>query len=238
MSLITHSIAGPVGRLRLTRSEQRNALSRQLVDEALQAIDDFTQARVTTALLEADPPVFCAGNDLDEMNPETAAAPQFLQALLTSPFFWIAVIDGPAYGAGVAAVACCPVALATQQAAFELPEWGLGLFPAPVVGHLEVVMGARAAFTAGLSGSPITATDAARCGLVTETLAAHDVESRVQYWVERVAKNPQAAAAARRAWQGRFRDSPQRDRLTELDENMRSQLAVWQWQEPSMADAR
>jgi enoyl-CoA hydratase len=227
VSLVASSVAGEVARLRLTRPDQRNALSRELVSGAVAAIDEFVQCGAVVAVLEADPPVFCAGNDLEEMDLDTAAAPRLLEAILTSPLFWIAAVNGPAYGAGVAVVACCPVVLATERAVFELPEWQLGLFPAPVVGHLEAIMGPRAAFTAALSGAPIAASDAVRFGLATELCSPNELDARVQDWIDRLIARPAAAHAARDAWQTRFRTLGARDRLEGLQENMRDQLAVW-----------
>jgi enoyl-CoA hydratase/carnithine racemase len=228
MSLVESSVIGRLGYLRLTRPRQRNALSRELVAEATAAIGAFVREGATMAILKADPPVFCAGNDLDEMDPDSAAAPDFLKALLTSPLFWVVVVDGPAYGAGVAVAACCPVVIATERSSFELPEWRLGLFPAPVTGHLEAVIGIRAAFTAALSGDRITAADAARCGLVTEVVDATESDAAVSRWVDHLAARPEAADAARRAWQDRFLNGQQRDRIARLDDNMRAQLSNWQ----------
>src|SRR4051812_4337650 len=59
---------GPVVRLVLDRPHKRNALSRELLSQLLQALDDLARdesARVV--ILAGNGPVFSAGHDLGEM---------------------------------------------------------------------------------------------------------------------------------------------------------------------------
>lgn len=63
-----------VGILRLNRPEKRNAISALLVDEAIQALEDFDNDPGVNAvvILSTHPKVFCAGRDLDEGSAEAA----------------------------------------------------------------------------------------------------------------------------------------------------------------------
>ena len=59
----------------LSRPERRNALSRVLLEELLQAFEDLLlQKSVRAVVLTGDGPTFCAGMDLKEMA-ETAKMP-------------------------------------------------------------------------------------------------------------------------------------------------------------------
>jgi enoyl-CoA hydratase/carnithine racemase len=202
--LIDAAVVDGVGRLRLTRAGKRNALSHGLVDEAEAAVDRFTAAGVSVAVLAADPPVFCAGNDLVEARADrdNPAADRFFELLVGSPLLWIAAVSGPALGAGVAAVACCPIAVATPDAQFILPERGIGLFPTAVLKYLEPSMGPRAAFAFGFSGRPLGAEEARASGLVNEVVAAEQLDAAVERWVELAVERPTITDAARSSWQG------------------------------------
>lgn len=223
MRLVSSSVSGGVGRLRLTRPDKRNALTHAMVDEVIEAMDAFAAAGAAVAVLEADPPVFCAGNDLREARADRdrAAAERILGALLERPLHWIAAVEGPALGAGVAVVAACPVAIASEDAWFSLPEITIGLFPAGVTPYLEPLIGLREAHTAGLSGERLPAAAVAR--LVTETVPPGEVHDRVDAWAEHLVANPQVAAAGRESWQRRFRTAAFTERRDSLDEILRAQ---------------
>ena len=68
MSLVQTSFEDGVARVRLCRSEKRNALSRQLLTELAAAIRSLlAEDSVRVLILEAEGTVFCAGMDLGEM---------------------------------------------------------------------------------------------------------------------------------------------------------------------------
>ncbi|MET1075950.1 MAG: enoyl-CoA hydratase/isomerase family protein, partial [Umezawaea sp.] len=162
--LVTSTIDDGVGELRLTHARKRNAVGPEMVAQAFEAMDGFARAGVQVAVLSADAPVFCAGNDLDELGTLTSIADfsvtRLVQALLERPIFWVAAVDGPALGGGMALVAACPMVVVSDRASFALPELNVGLFPAGVRQYLEVVMGARAALDAGVTGRRIEAPEA------------------------------------------------------------------------------
>ena len=220
--LVAVSVDDGVGRLRLTRAGKRNAISHALVDEAVAAMDELVGGGVRVAVLEADPPAFCSGNDLSEIEEVTDAAStavvRFLDALLTRPLFWIGSVSGPALGGGMAVVAACPVAIASEQAWFALTERRLGFFPSGVLPYLEVVMGARQAFQAGLTGRTITAAEAAELGLVAEVHPHDRLADRVQEVAADLAAHACVADAGREVWQRRFATSGFVERAAQLDE--------------------
>ncbi|MFM7737126.1 MAG: enoyl-CoA hydratase-related protein, partial [Alphaproteobacteria bacterium] len=72
-------IDGPVARLSLNRPEQRNALSREMLDALQQALDRVDRAEgVRAVVLEGRGPAFSAGHDLREMS---TAAPAEIEDL-------------------------------------------------------------------------------------------------------------------------------------------------------------
>jgi enoyl-CoA hydratase/carnithine racemase len=218
--LVSAAVVDGVGRLRLTRSEKRNALDHALVDEAAAAMEEFVRRGVRVAVLEADAPVFCAGNDLaeiGELDAASTAVVRFIDAMLTRPLFWIGSVAGPALGGGMALVAACPVALASDEAWFALPERRLGFYPAGVLPYLEVVMGTRPAFAAGLSGRGIPADEAATLGLVDEVVPHHRLAERTDEVAAELVADAAVSDAGRRVWQGRFRTAAFLERQAQLN---------------------
>ena len=63
-----------VGIIRLNHPEKRNAMSVVLVDEVVQALQDFDRDPEVNAvvILSTHPKVFCAGRDLDEGSTKAA----------------------------------------------------------------------------------------------------------------------------------------------------------------------
>lgn len=227
MSSLVKAFVRPdgAGELRLTRSGKRNALSHALVDEALAAMDEWAAAGVSVAVLSADPPVFCAGNDLVEARAdrEHAAADRFLGALLERPLFWIAALSGPLFGAGVSIAAVCPIAVADERAWMALPEREIGLYPAGVLPYIEEQLGTRRTLALGLSGERLEAASAVEHGLYTELAGPGEHEIRVAHWCTVAASRPQVTDAARRAWQQRFRTEAATDRGAQLQQILDSQ---------------
>ena len=78
----------------------------------------------------------------------------------------IARVHGAAYGGGVGLVACCDIAIATQNATFALSEAKLGLIPAAISPYVVSAIGERAARRYFLTAERFDAAEAFRLGLV------------------------------------------------------------------------
>jgi enoyl-CoA hydratase len=213
------------GELRLSRPEKRNSLSHELVDGALAAMDGWIDSGVQTAVLSAEPPVFCAGNDLVEARADRhrPAADRLASALLERPIFWIVAASGPLLGAGAILAAVCPVVIADERAWVALPEREIGLFPAGVMPYVEEQLGVRRTLTLGMTGERMGAAEAADRGLYTELVESARLEERVAHWCGVAAERPQVTAAARRSWQERFASSGATERAAQLQDVLDSQ---------------
>ena len=205
-----------VARLVLCRPEKRNALSADLLLATLQAIDDIDESGATVGILASEGDVFCAGADLAGLGGDGPTMVDLCERLLTSTAFWIAAVQGPAIGAGVALVAVCPMSVVSRQAWFGLPEVSLGLFPAGVVAYLEPSLGTRHCVEWGLRGSRISAVAPEVRNLVTELVEAGDVEGRVMDWAVKLADTRAPTETARMVWQGALRTHAARERRREV----------------------
>lgn len=197
----------------LNRPEKRNALSRELLAELHQAIDDLHQERkVRGVILTGAGKVFCAGMDLQEMQ---AAAEQedrqqqwyrdsvlyrdLIEAMLRFPKPLVAAVNGPAVAGGAGLVMACDLVVACDAASFGFPEPRRGIVAGMVAPLLAFRLGAaRAAyllFTAQLA----TAQQMHAYGLYHELVDEDKTWARASQLVAEVAKSaPESMQATKR----------------------------------------
>ena len=122
-----------VHRLILSRPAKRNAISKDMYDQACRQVSALEEQGVRVAVLAGDGPAFCAGADLGELDSGFNAPVELAERLRRSSVFWIAQVHGGVLGAGLALVSGCHAAIGAPDAWFCLPELGHGFYPAPVV---------------------------------------------------------------------------------------------------------
>lgn len=175
-------VDGPCGTIILRRPAQRNALSRELLEQLRQALDDlYRQKSVRAVVLTGAGSIFSAGTDLHEMQAAMSADDAFqqwsadaqrlcdlLEAMLRFPKPLIAAVNGPALGTGLAIVAACDHVVAANEATFGAPEPELGLAAGVSAPLLAFRLGAGQAASLLLGGRTIPAVEAHQRGLVHE----------------------------------------------------------------------
>ena len=185
------SIRDGVGVVALNRPEVHNAFNETLIAEltlALHALE--SDAAVRAVVLLGQGKSFCAGADLAWMKKMAAydhatnlADAQSLALMLRTLYRLakptVACVHGAASGGGVGLLACCDIAIATQDATFALSEAKLGLIPATISPYVIEAIGARAARRYFLTGERFTAAEAFRLGLVHEIVPAADLDGKV-----------------------------------------------------------
>ncbi|UTX53542.1 enoyl-CoA hydratase/isomerase family protein [Leucobacter aridicollis] len=166
----------------LSRPSRANAVSRQMLRELIELADwlDGNEA-VRFLILTGDGPIFAAGQDLQEMREplsdesQARAAMRALQRLAQEVMHKLegleqiafAVIQGSAYGAGVAIAMTADFRLMAADAVLNLPETNLGMFLTyGATPRLVSVMGASAAKEFVMFARDMPAADALRHGLV------------------------------------------------------------------------
>jgi len=176
------------------------------------AFDDIMIAELTAALarIDADPAVrsvvltgsgasFSAGADLHWMRgmarageAENRADSEALARLMRTLNFLskptVARVNGAAYGGGVGLVACCDIAIASDSARFGLTEVKLGLVPAVISPYVIAAIGARHARRLFVTGELFDAAEAARIGLVHQTVPAADLDAAVTRALDALAR--------------------------------------------------
>src|SRR5688572_30248043 len=153
------NIHGSTGTLILNRPDKRNALSRQLLAEIRQALEDLHQQRsVRAVIITGAGSAFCAGMDLGEMlatsrqpdalamwNQDALTYRDLMELMLRFPKPLIAAVNGPALAGGAGLMLACDIVVAADSATFGLPE--------PLRGLVAGVVAPLLAFRAGCGAS-------------------------------------------------------------------------------------
>ena len=165
---------GPIAIIKINRPEARNAVN-GAVAEGIEAAIDEIEAKddIWIGIITGEPPVFCAGADLKEINSGKAASlatarggfAGVTQRERTKPL--IAAVDGPALAGGTEIVLSCDLVVASTTATFGIPEVKRSL--AAAAGGL-FRLGRKLPFNLAmeltLTGDPIGAERAHHFGLV------------------------------------------------------------------------
>ena len=191
-----------------TRSDEYNTITPQLRDDLRDALDEAEQddaARVI--LLEAEGPAFCAGYGLDWSTAYQARAESservwdsvtdmrmmssFVEVYMKLWYSWkptIAAVQGWCIAGGTDMVLCADMIVAGEGATFGYPParvWGVPTTPMWVYR-----MGLERAKRYLLTGDEIPATEAARIGMILETVADDRLHDRAHQLAERMARVP------------------------------------------------
>lgn len=189
---------GEAATVRLNRPEKRNALSLELMEEliaALQALGKDTAVRAI--VIEGAGPVFSAGHDLSEMTGRDLPFYQRLFEVCTElmetihrlPQPVIAKVHGVATAAGCQLVAACDLAIAADDARFATPGVKIGLFCSTPMVPLTRAIGRKRALEMLLTGEFVDAETARSWGLVNDVVPPDQLTTAVNELVEKIASS-------------------------------------------------
>jgi cyclohexa-1,5-dienecarbonyl-CoA hydratase len=115
----------------------------------------------------------------------------------------LAVVAGPALGAGSILAAGCDMVLAAQSAKFGHPEIRGGVFNTVAAALLPRLVGRKRAFELLMMGTSLTAAEAERIGLVTRAVPDERLDAEVAAVVQRFQESSAPVVQlARRAIEG------------------------------------
>jgi enoyl-CoA hydratase/carnithine racemase len=189
---------GLAARVRLERPEKRNALSLELMEELIAALEALGADRSVRAIvIEGAGPAFSAGHDLSEMVGRDVVFYQrlfdvctvLMETIHRVPQPVIAQVHGIATAAGCQLVAACDLAVAADTARFATPGVKIGLFCSTPMVPLSRAVGRKRALEMLLTGEPIDAPTALDWGLVNRVVPEDRLEAEVAGLVERIARS-------------------------------------------------
>jgi enoyl-CoA hydratase/carnithine racemase len=165
--------------LTLNHPEKRNALSRTMLLALKAQLDHLADDRaVRVVILRASGPVFSSGHDLRELvdgkeadyTALFALCTEVMEAIRKLPKPVIAQVQGVATAAGCQLAATCDLVVASESATFATPGVKIGLFCTTPAVALTRAIGPKHAMEMLLTGTPITAMEAQRIGLVNRVV--------------------------------------------------------------------
>jgi enoyl-CoA hydratase/carnithine racemase len=185
----------------LNRPEVFNAMNTQMGLDLMELFEGFAldaeDVRVIV-LTGTGEKAFCAGGDLKERKGMTDEAWQaqhaiferMVRAIIGCPIPVIAAVNGIAFGGGCEIAAATDFIYASQNARFAVPEVTLGIMPgAGGTQNLPRAMGERRAKEMVLTGSPISAEEAAAWGLVNRVVPLAELLEAALTTARRIAGN-------------------------------------------------
>lgn len=189
--LIQLEIRQQVALLTLNRPEKRNALTREVILEMNQLVEQVkADEDVRLLVLQATGSVFCAGMDLAEMKSRAEAEDpeqewqsdsevynQLVGNLFSLSIPTLAVLPGPVLAGGTGLVFACDLVLASENAFISLPEPKRGIVAAMVTPLLMYRTNLSTASYLLLSGKNLSAIAAQNQGLFHEVVPAAELET-------------------------------------------------------------
>ncbi len=188
----------PAARITLNRPEKRNALSLELMEELIVALEALGAAPgVRAIVIEGAGPAFSAGHDLGEMVGRELpfyerlfdVCTVLMETIHRVPQPVIAKVHGVATAAGCQLVAACDLAVASEDARFGTPGVKIGLFCSTPMVPLSRAIGRKRALEMLLTGDLVDAPTALQWGLVNRVVPPERLEAEVAVLVERIARS-------------------------------------------------
>lgn len=189
-----------IATITLNRPDKRNAVSFQLVDELLAALDEIEKSDSQITIITGAGKAFCAGMDLDELKgllgkthdenvKDSARMAAMFRRLYEFPKPTIAAVNGAAIAGGAGLATMCDLTLAVPDAKFGYTEVRIGFVPAIVSSILVWQIGHKVARDLLMTGRLFDAAEAQRYGLVNEVVPADRLMTRARELAEQILEN-------------------------------------------------
>jgi enoyl-CoA hydratase len=188
---------GRVAILTINRPDKLNALSQQVRDEVLAALDELaTDDGIGVVVITgAGDKAFIAGADISEFEGrgpmdqrEAMRFPRIYDAMAAYPKPVIAMINGFCLGGGCELAMSCDLRIASERARFGQPEIKLGLIPGGGgTQRLPRLVGLGHAVRLTLTGDMIGAAEAQQIGLVEMVVPHEELRARTLELAQKIA---------------------------------------------------
>jgi methylglutaconyl-CoA hydratase len=212
MNYNTLQLAFDVGiaTLTLNRPEKRNAISYELIDDLLRALEEVRQSPARILILTGAGKAFSSGLDLDNLKALIGRTPEqnlqdsrtmvsLFRSLYEFPKPTIAAVNGAAIAGGTGLALLCDFTLAAPEAKFGYTEVRIGFVPAIVSTFLLRQVGEKIARDLLLTGRIFDAEEGLRMGLLKEVVPAEQLMDRARELAAQLMENsPMSLAYTKR----------------------------------------
>jgi methylglutaconyl-CoA hydratase len=198
---------GAVATITLNRPEKRNALSFELLDELMAALDEVEQSSAQVLIVTGAGKAFCAGMDLEELKSllgkshdenvkDSAHMARIFRRIYDFPKPTIAAVNGAAIAGGTGIATMCDFTVAVPEAKFGYTEVRIGFVAAIVSSILVWQVGHKIARDVLMTGRLFDAVEAYRFGLVNEVVAAEQLMPRARQLASQLLENSPSSVRA------------------------------------------
>jgi methylglutaconyl-CoA hydratase len=188
---ITLTYEDRIALLTLNRPEKRNAISFEVVEEVLRALEEVKRSQALVLIVTGAGKAFSGGLDLDNLKAlvgrtheqnvrDTETMAQLFRAIYEFPKPTIAAVNGAAIAGGTGMATMCDITVASTEAKFGYTEVRIGFVPAIVSSFLVRQVGEKHARDLLLTGRLFDAAEAYRIGLVNEVVEPERVMPRAR----------------------------------------------------------
>ena len=223
-----------VATITLNRPDKRNAISFELIDDLLHALDEVAKSDVIVLIVTGAGKAFCSGMDLDNLKSllgrsqeqnleDSRTMVRLFRSLYEFPKITIAAVNGPAIAGGTGLALLCDFTLVVPEAKFGYTEVRIGFVPAIVSTFLLRQIGEKQARDLLLTGRLFGAEEAARLGLVNEIVAPDKLLPRA---LELAASLMENSSASLRATKQLLTDHARAEIDVQIEKALRENAAI------------
>lgn len=225
---------GRVATITLNRPGKRNAISFELINDLLRALDEVAKSDAIVLILTGAGKAFCSGMDLDNLKALLGRTPEqnlhdsetmvrLFRTLYEFPKVTIAAVNGAAIAGGTGLALLCDFTLAVPEAKFGYTEVRIGFVPAIVSTFLLRQVGEKQARDLLLTGRIFAADEAARLGLVNEIVPGDNLMARARALASLLMEN---SAPSLRATKQLLTDHARMELDAQIDAAVRENAAI------------
>jgi methylglutaconyl-CoA hydratase len=198
---------GGLATLTLNRPEKRNAISFELIDDLVRALEEVANSDAIVLIITGAGKAFCSGMDLENLKSLLGRTPEqnvedsrtmvrLFRSVYECPKVTIAAVNGPAIAGGTGLALLCDFTLAVPEAKFGYTEVRIGFVPAIVSTFLLRQVGEKQARDLLLTGRIFGAEEALRLGLVNEVVPPDNLLARARQLAGTLMENSPASLRA------------------------------------------
>jgi methylglutaconyl-CoA hydratase len=196
-----------VATLTLNRPDKRNAISFELIDDLLKALEEIAKSDAIVLIVTGAGKAFCSGMDLDNLKSLLGRTPEqnlqdsetmveLFRSIYEFPKVTIAAVNGPAIAGGTGLALLCDFTIAVPEAKFGYTEVRIGFVPAIVSTFLLRQLPEKQARNLLLTGRIFDADEALRLGLITEVVPSDRLMERTHALAAKLMENSAASLSA------------------------------------------
>ena len=228
------ALEGGVATLTLNRPDKRNAISFELIDDLLRALDEVAKSDAIVLIVTGAGKAFCSGMDLENLKSLLGRTPEqnlrdsetmvrLFRTLYEFPKVTIAAVNGAAIAGGTGLALLCDFTLAVPEAKFGYTEVRIGFVPAIVSTFLLRQVGEKQARDLLLTGRLFAADEAARLGLISEIVPPENLMNRARELAALLMEN---SAASLRATKQLLTDHARAELDAQIEAAVRENAAI------------